>query len=77
MARSTAPDATAPSPSWTYITTITPVDVGAQTLTTTFVLPDGANLRAIRGIFRYGGAPAACVPGSYNDHDDLVFAADP
>jgi hypothetical protein len=28
----------------------------------------------IRGVFRYGGVPAPCMPGSYNDHDDLVFS---
>jgi hypothetical protein len=72
-----SPDATAVSPAWTYITTVTPTANGLQTLKATFALPVGANLRAIRAVLRYGGVPAACVPGSYNDHDDLVFAADP
>ncbi len=67
----------ASSPDWSYIETLTPDATGAQTLETTFTLPVGGTLRAIRGVFRYGGVPGSCGEGSYDDHDDLVFATDP
>jgi hypothetical protein len=66
--------ANANSPSWIYIGTITPKTGGAQTLSTTFTLPTGS-LQAIRANFRYLGSPSSCASGSYNDHDDLIFAA--
>ena len=66
-----AADAT--NPSWVYLTTLSPMVSGAQTLTATYTLPSGA-LQAVRGIFRYSGsASGPCVLGSYDDHDDLVF----
>jgi hypothetical protein len=64
--------ADANNPVWTYITTLEPTVAGAQTLSTTYVLPAGS-LQAVRARFRYGGSPAACGFGTYNDHDDLVF----
>jgi hypothetical protein len=67
--------ASAFSPSWTFLTTLTPTATGPQILTTTYVLPQGS-VQAVRGRFRYGGSPAACGPGAYTDHDDLVFAVD-
>ncbi|NMO16275.1 M20/M25/M40 family metallo-hydrolase [Pyxidicoccus fallax] len=67
-------DATAATPTWTYITTLSPPAKGAQTLSATYTLPAGA-VQAVRARFRYNGSPAACGTGSYNDHDDLVFAA--
>ncbi len=65
--------ANANSPSWKLIKTITPTAAGQQTLTATYTLPTGS-LQAVRANFRYGGSAAACPTGSYNDHDDLVFA---
>jgi hypothetical protein len=65
--------ATASSPSWTFIGTLSPTAAGAQTLSTTFTLPAGA-LQAVRGTFRYGGSAGPCTSGGYDDHDDLVFA---
>jgi leucyl aminopeptidase len=65
--------ADASAPVWTYLTTLTPSAAGAQTLTATYTLPAGAE-QVIRGVFRYGGSPGPCVSGSYNDHDDLIFA---
>jgi hypothetical protein len=63
----------AASPSWLFITTLSPTVSGKQTLTTTYTLPSGP-VQAVRGLFRYGGsATGPCVSGSYNDHDDLVF----
>jgi subtilisin family serine protease len=68
----------AAKPEWTFIATVTPGGVGLQVLGADFTLPtDGTPLQAIRGVFRFGGTPAPCVPGSYNDHDDLVFATIP
>ncbi len=65
--------ANASSPTWTFIKTIVPPAGGAQTLTTTYVLPSGS-LQAIRGNYRYQGTASSCTSGSYNDHDDLAFA---
>jgi hypothetical protein len=63
----------AASPSWTFIGTLTPSAAGAQTLSATYTLPSGS-LQAVRAQFRYQGSASACTSGSYNDHDDLVFA---
>ena len=65
--------ANANSPSWTFIKTIVPTKAGAQTLSTTFTLPTGT-LEAVRAQFRYLGSASSCTTGSYNDHDDLIFA---
>jgi hypothetical protein len=37
-------------------------------------LPSGGSLQAVRAQFRYLGSASSCTTGSYNDHDDLVFA---
>jgi subtilase family serine protease len=66
--------ANANSPSWVFIRTIVPTKAGAQTLSTTFTLPTGT-LQAVRAQFRYQGRASSCTTGSYNDHDDLIFAA--
>ena len=63
------------SPAWIFLTTLTPAGAGTQTLSHTFTLPSGA--KVIRGRFRYGGSASSCATDSYNDHDDLVFAAYP
>jgi kumamolisin len=65
--------ANANSPSWVFIKTIVPTKAGAQTLSTTFTLPTGS-LQAVRAQFRYLGSASSCTTGSYNDHDDLIFA---
>jgi subtilisin family serine protease len=67
--------ADASAPTWVFIATLSPAASGLQTLTTTYTLPVGGTQQAIRGVFRYLGAAAPCAPGSFNDHDDLVFAA--
>ncbi|MBI3182495.1 MAG: hypothetical protein HYZ28_10150 [Myxococcales bacterium] len=64
--------ATAGNPSWTYLTTLTPAGPGAQTLSATYLLPAGF-YQAVRGNFRWGGSPATCDTGSYNDRDDVIF----
>jgi hypothetical protein len=65
--------ANADSPSWTFITTLTPTAAGAQAMSATYTLPAGT-LQAVRARFRYQGSAAACGTGAYDDHDDLVFA---
>ena len=65
--------ANANSPSWVFITTIVPTKAGAQSLSATFTLPTGS-LQAVRAQFRYQGRASSCTTGSYNDHDDLIFA---
>lgn len=65
--------ANANSPSWTLIGTITPTAAGAQTLSANYTLPSGS-LQAVRAQFRYLGTASSCTSGSYNDHDDLIFA---
>jgi len=66
--------ANADSPSWTRIATLVPTKAGAQTLEATATLPRGGEVQAIRGVFRWGGSAAPCTAGSYDDHDDLLFA---
>jgi hypothetical protein len=63
----------AASPVWTFIGTVVPTTVGAQTLNRTYTLPAGA-LQAVRVQFRYQSTTAACAAGAYNDRDDLAFA---
>jgi len=65
--------ANASSPSWVLIGTITPTAAGAQTLSANYTLPSGGS-QAVRAQFRYLGSASSCTTGSYNDHDDLVFA---
>ena len=64
------------SPTWTFIGTLAPTRSGSQVLTTTYTLPSGA-LQAVRGRFRYSGSANSCGTGSYDDHDDLIFAVSP
>ncbi|WP_434391365.1 Ig-like domain-containing protein [Melittangium boletus] len=63
----------ADAPQWRHLVTLTPNASGAVTLSTTLTLPSGGTLQALRGVFRSGGTAAPCVPGTTNDHDDLVF----
>jgi hypothetical protein len=65
--------ANANSPTWVLIGSITPTVAGAQTLTANYTLPSGT-LQAVRAQFRYQGSASSCTTGSYNDHDDLIFA---
>jgi hypothetical protein len=66
----------ADAPVWRFIATLSSNSAGPQTFSTTYTLPIGGSLQAIRGVFRYGGAAGSCVPGTHNDHDDLVFPVD-
>jgi hypothetical protein len=65
--------ANASSPSWTFLTTLTPAAAGAQRLSATYTLPAGG-LQAVRAQFRFQGSASSCTTGNFNDHDDLVFA---
>jgi hypothetical protein len=65
--------ANANSPSWVLIATIVPTAAGAQTLSANYTLP-GGSLQAVRANFRYTGSASSCSTGSYDDHDDLIFA---
>ncbi|RKI08112.1 M20/M25/M40 family metallo-hydrolase [Corallococcus sp. AB030] len=67
-------NATATTPVWTLITSVTPSGANLQTISATYTLPAGAN-QAVRAQMRYGtGAPtSACISGEYNDRDDLMF----
>jgi hypothetical protein len=65
--------ANANSPTWVLIATITPTAAGAQTLSANYTLPSGS-LQAVRAQFRYLGSASSCTTGSFNDHDDLIFA---
>jgi hypothetical protein len=65
--------ANANSPTWVFLSTITPSAAGAQTLSTSFTLPSGG-LQAVRANFRYQGSASSCSTGAYDDHDDLIFA---
>jgi hypothetical protein len=63
----------ATAPQWTFLRTLSPTKAGQQVLSTMYVLPSGSQ-QVLRARLRYGGsATSACVPGLYNDHDDLVF----
>jgi len=66
--------ANANSPTWVLIATITPPAAGAQTLSANYTLPSGGASQAVRASFRYTGSASSCSTGSYDDHDDLVFA---
>ena len=66
--------ADASSPSWVLVATINPTVAGAQTLSATYTLPTGGASQAVRAQFRYQGSASSCTTGSFNDHDDLVFA---
>jgi len=70
-----AADAT--NPTWVYLTTVVPTTSGSMVATASYTLPDGP-LQAIRGTFRYSGAPNSCAGSySYDDTDDLAFAVSP
>jgi hypothetical protein len=70
----------ADNPVWTCLSTLSPTATGPEMLSYDTVLPQTTGTRmAIRGTFRYQGSSStcgapACTTGSYDDHDDLVFA---
>lgn len=66
--------ADAQHPNWLHIATFDISASGRQTLATTYTIPSGTALHAVRASFRYEGSPSPCTDGSYDDHDDLIFA---
>lgn len=68
-------DALATTPTWTYLATLTPAGAGTQTLSSTFTVPSGGSVKAVRGVFRFGGSAGSCPGGGYTDVDDLAFIA--
>jgi subtilisin family serine protease len=66
--------ADAQAPVWNLVTTMSPLDVGYNVLSTSFILPQGGPRQALRAVYRYGLAVGPCGPGTMNDYDDLVFA---
>jgi subtilisin family serine protease len=68
--------ATSPGqPHWIWFATVKPGGPGLQTLVAEYVLPP-SGWQAVRGRFRYGGSVQPCGDGIYDDHDDIVFAAE-
>jgi subtilisin family serine protease len=65
--------ADAQAPVWSHIATLSPIDVGANVLSTSFILPNGGPQQALRGVYRVAGTAGPCVTGAMNDHDDVVF----
>ncbi len=65
--------ANASSPTWTLLGSYHPSATGSTTISATYTLPTGS-LQAIRANFRYQGSASSCSTGSYDDHDDLIFA---
>ena len=65
----------AASPTWTQVGTAVacPVSGAANTFVQNFTLSGASGQQAIRAVFRYQGSVGACVAGSYNDRDDLIF----
>jgi leucyl aminopeptidase len=65
--------ANANSPTWVLIGTFTPSGSGARSISASYTLPSGS-LQAVRANFRYRGSASSCSTGTYDDHDDLIFA---
>ncbi|WP_242393559.1 Ig-like domain-containing protein [Anaeromyxobacter oryzisoli] len=74
--------ADAGAPVWQYFGTHKPAIAGEQTVRFTYRLPAlpstaSRKQQAVRAAIHYGGAPAECSSGPYDDHDDLAFAVRP
>jgi choice-of-anchor B domain-containing protein len=65
--------ANANNPSWVPIKSLISPGPGLQKLSAVYRLPEG-RLQAVRARFYNSVIPGACVVGSLDDHDDLVFA---
>ena len=61
------------NPNWTFIATKQPQGGGVKEILVDYKLPL-ATIHRVRVNFRYSGGPSPCSNGSYDDHDDLVFA---
>lgn len=65
--------ADAQTPGWVLLKSLPSAGTRSQVYSTTFTVPVGGEYQAIRGLMRFGTGAGACVPGLYNDHDDLVY----
>lgn len=63
-------------PAWTFISTLRPDSTRSAILSSTFTLPIGGQVQAVRANFRYQGSAGTCSAGDYDDHDDLAFAVE-
>lgn len=64
------------APVWNRVIAFSPTAPGAQTLRTVLPLPDSPR-GALRAVMTFQVPADACAPGSYSDHDDLVFETVP
>jgi hypothetical protein len=65
------------SPSWSYRGNVSCPGMGSQTLNLSINLPAATGNIVVRLIFQRGAGGAACNPGAYNDHDDVVLWVSP
>lgn len=71
------PSATTEGSEWVKFATLVPTRSGPQVLSASYTLPAGS-LHAVRAQLRYAGeATFVCGTGTFDDRDDLVFAANP
>ncbi|HUT53750.1 MAG TPA: hypothetical protein VM658_10180 [bacterium] len=70
-----SPSAT--SPSWNYRGNVACTGAGTRVLTLNFTLQTSPGYTAVRLSFVRGGGVVACLPGAYNDHDDVVMFVPP
>lgn len=63
-------------PAWKLVATLQPTTTRTVVLSSTFTLPIGGDVHAVRANFRYQGSAGACTDGDYDDHDDLAFAVE-
>ncbi|MBK8574248.1 MAG: S8 family serine peptidase [Elusimicrobia bacterium] len=64
-------------PAWSLIATLRPNATRSTILSSTFTLPAGGTIHAVRANFRYQGTAGVCSAGDYDDYDDLAFAVEP
>jgi hypothetical protein len=71
-------DATAATPVWTLLTPSSLIAPGSGatllSFTTTLPAATASSVWAIRANYQYSGTPAICSFGTYDDHDDVIFA---
>lgn len=66
------------NPNWIRIVTAQPSVTGSQVLTTTYQLPSGGSLQAVRAVLRFQGTASPCGSNSgFDDYDDLIFSVAP
>ncbi|KFE60805.1 Ig-like domain-containing protein [Hyalangium minutum] len=61
------------NPVWAQFASLVPKDIGANLMSTSFIIPAGSSLQAVRAVYRFGGSPSACPMGNIDEADDLAF----